>query len=88
MKGGGKIPAAYVRRKVPPRLLIGGTDSPASGAASLEGQVHLCSPPPPLGCVRAPHMCEARLAPQTALPRGSPGLGALGKAGRREPIIQ
>lgn len=88
VKGGGRIPAVYVRRKVPPLLLIGGTDNPASGVASVEEQVDPCSPPPPLSCVRAPHMCEARLAPQNALPRGSRGLGSLGKAGRREPIIQ
>lgn len=88
MKGGGRVPAAYVRRKVPPLLLIAGLDNPASGVASLEEQVHPCSPPPPLGCLRAPHMCEARLTPQTVLPRGSPRLGALGKAGRREPTIQ
>lgn len=61
--------AADARRKVPPPPRIGGTGSPASsGEESSEGEVQPCSPPPSFALERAPHMCEARLAPSNCPP--------------------
>ena len=86
MKGGGRIPAAYVRRKGPPLLLIGEVDSPAPyGGASLEGEVHPCSPPPTLACVRAQHMCKARLAPSNSPPARKSRARSSWQGGQGEP---